>query len=234
MDTLLSLASFGVILAVFGVIAAILGEDTRDGFADGFRDGSVHLAPLPVSHHDRLGHLRRRLRPSSPPRAAASSSAPGSGRGLLATVRGDAPPRINPVSVGIVDGHLLTVRHRRFGEGPRPARGRPVRAPRPPGPGRAARVPRPRPGRVVDGGAPADGDRRLAVRGRTTATACTSSSSSRRCSASGRRGRLAAGLPELALRRPDRLEHDHLARRLARAEAVERVLELRRAAAAGR
>jgi Pyridoxamine 5'-phosphate oxidase len=32
----------------------------------------------------------------------------GSGRGLLATVRGDAPPRINPVSIGIVDGHLLT------------------------------------------------------------------------------------------------------------------------------
>ena len=38
MDTLISLASFGVILAVFGVIAAILGEDTREGFADGFRD----------------------------------------------------------------------------------------------------------------------------------------------------------------------------------------------------
>ncbi len=32
----------------------------------------------------------------------------GSGRGLLATVRGDAPPRINPVSIGFVDGHLLT------------------------------------------------------------------------------------------------------------------------------
>ncbi len=34
----ITLASFGIILAVFGVIAAILGEDTRDGFADGFRD----------------------------------------------------------------------------------------------------------------------------------------------------------------------------------------------------
>ncbi len=31
----------------------------------------------------------------------------GSGRGLLATVRADAPPRINPVSIRIVDGHLL-------------------------------------------------------------------------------------------------------------------------------
>lgn len=31
----------------------------------------------------------------------------GSGEGLLATVRGDAPPRIHPVSVGIVDGRLL-------------------------------------------------------------------------------------------------------------------------------
>lgn len=38
MDTLITLASVGIILAVFGVIAAILGEDTRDGFADGFRD----------------------------------------------------------------------------------------------------------------------------------------------------------------------------------------------------
>jgi hypothetical protein len=31
----------------------------------------------------------------------------GTGKGLLATVRGDAPPRINPVTVGIVDGRLL-------------------------------------------------------------------------------------------------------------------------------
>jgi hypothetical protein len=31
----------------------------------------------------------------------------GSGRGLLATVRADAPPRINPVSLGIVEGRLL-------------------------------------------------------------------------------------------------------------------------------
>ena len=32
----------------------------------------------------------------------------GTGEGLLATVRGDLPPRINPVNVGIVDGRLLT------------------------------------------------------------------------------------------------------------------------------
>ena len=31
----------------------------------------------------------------------------GADEGLLATVRGDAPPRIHPVSVGIVDGRLL-------------------------------------------------------------------------------------------------------------------------------
>jgi dipeptidyl aminopeptidase/acylaminoacyl peptidase len=30
----------------------------------------------------------------------------GTGDGLLATVRGDAPPRIHPISVGIVDGRL--------------------------------------------------------------------------------------------------------------------------------
>lgn len=32
----------------------------------------------------------------------------GVGEGLLATVRDDLPPRINPVKVGIVDGRLLT------------------------------------------------------------------------------------------------------------------------------
>ncbi len=31
----------------------------------------------------------------------------GQGEGLLATVRGDSPPRINPVSLAIVDGGLL-------------------------------------------------------------------------------------------------------------------------------
>ena len=31
----------------------------------------------------------------------------GAEEGLLATVRGDAPPRIHPVSVGIVDGRIL-------------------------------------------------------------------------------------------------------------------------------
>ena len=33
----------------------------------------------------------------------------GHGTGLLATVRGDLPPRIHPMSVEIVEGHLLTV-----------------------------------------------------------------------------------------------------------------------------
>lgn len=32
----------------------------------------------------------------------------GDGEGLLVTVRGDAPPRIHPVNVGVVDGHLYT------------------------------------------------------------------------------------------------------------------------------
>jgi hypothetical protein len=30
----------------------------------------------------------------------------GDGEALLATVRGDSPPRIHPISIGIVDGHL--------------------------------------------------------------------------------------------------------------------------------
>ena len=33
----------------------------------------------------------------------------GTDEGLLATVRGDALPRVNPVHVGFVEGHLLTV-----------------------------------------------------------------------------------------------------------------------------
>jgi len=32
----------------------------------------------------------------------------GSGNGLLATIRGDAPPRIHPISVAILDGRLLS------------------------------------------------------------------------------------------------------------------------------
>ena len=32
----------------------------------------------------------------------------GAGEGFLATVRGDGPPRIHPVNVGIVEGRLLT------------------------------------------------------------------------------------------------------------------------------
>jgi hypothetical protein len=32
----------------------------------------------------------------------------GDGEGLLATVRGDDAPRIHPVNVGVVDGHLYT------------------------------------------------------------------------------------------------------------------------------
>ena len=35
-----------------------------------------------------------------------SGSSSNDGDGLLATVRGDLPPRIHPVSVAIVDGHL--------------------------------------------------------------------------------------------------------------------------------
>ena len=38
MDAVITFASIGILLAIFGVIAAILGEDTREGFADGFRD----------------------------------------------------------------------------------------------------------------------------------------------------------------------------------------------------
>jgi hypothetical protein len=32
----------------------------------------------------------------------------GDGEGLLVTVRGDQPPRVHPVNVGVVDGHLYT------------------------------------------------------------------------------------------------------------------------------
>src|SRR4051794_20095373 len=50
---------------------------------------------------------------SRPPTLAARGRAilerSGHGSGLLATVRGDLPPRIHPMSVDIVEGHLLTV-----------------------------------------------------------------------------------------------------------------------------
>jgi len=32
----------------------------------------------------------------------------GDGEGMLVTVRGDSPPRVHPVNVGVVDGHLYT------------------------------------------------------------------------------------------------------------------------------
>jgi hypothetical protein len=32
----------------------------------------------------------------------------GDGEALLVTVRGDSPPRVHPVNVGVVDGHLYT------------------------------------------------------------------------------------------------------------------------------
>jgi len=38
MDAFITVASIGILLAIFGIIAAIVGEDTREGFADGFRD----------------------------------------------------------------------------------------------------------------------------------------------------------------------------------------------------
>ncbi len=40
-------------------------------------------------------------------RRVASSSGAGDGEALLATVRGDNPPRIHPINVAVVDGRLL-------------------------------------------------------------------------------------------------------------------------------
>jgi Pyridoxamine 5'-phosphate oxidase len=51
------------------------------------------------------------LETGAPPIAAAGRrllERSGAGEGLLATVRADSPPRIHPVNVGIVDGHMLT------------------------------------------------------------------------------------------------------------------------------
>ena len=100
--------------------------------------------------------------------------------GLLATVRGDALPRINPVYVGFVEGHLLTVALAGSAKLARPPRGRPLRAPRPPGPG-ARRDELLVRGRAVevDGRAPR---RAPPPRGRSrsrTRTSCSTSGSSR-------------------------------------------------------
>ncbi len=40
----------------------------------------------------------------------------GDGEGLLVTVSGDSPPRVHPVNVGIVDGHLYTFVQPRSGK----------------------------------------------------------------------------------------------------------------------
>jgi hypothetical protein len=42
-------------------------------------------------------------------RGRALLEASGHGSGLIATVRGNLPPRIHPMSVDVVEGHLLTV-----------------------------------------------------------------------------------------------------------------------------
>ena len=60
------------------------------------------------SDDDDLGRVRSG---ESPELAAigpdACSTRPGSGEALLATVRGEGLPRINPIDVAIVDGHLV-------------------------------------------------------------------------------------------------------------------------------
>jgi hypothetical protein len=45
--------------------------------------------------------------PSSPPTARRLLRRTGIGEGLLATIRDDLPPRINPVYAEVVDGRLL-------------------------------------------------------------------------------------------------------------------------------
>ena len=88
------------------------------------------------------------------------------GEALLATVRDDEPPRIHPINVA--HRRRASVRLHpgvRQADGPRARR--PVRAPHPPGPGRAERVRGPRSGLARDVGRRSVGCRgRVVVRGR--------------------------------------------------------------------
>jgi len=69
--------------------------------------------PMPTSTTDGAGLATWDDLAAADPALAATARAllerTGTGEGLLATVRGDAPPRIHPVNVSIVDGRLVTV-----------------------------------------------------------------------------------------------------------------------------
>ena len=153
--------------------------------------------------------------------------------GLLATVRGDALPRVNPVYVGFVEGHLLTValagsaKLRDLREDGRFAL-HSHQDPAAPSElllrGRAVEVDRPAPGRR-------SGLLVVRHRRRRGVRPPRRPGDPRRAS---RRGRLAAALPQLArpggrltrLSLPGILEHDDLARRLPGPQPVEGVVEL--------
>src|SRR5689334_8339293 len=98
---------------------------------DGRPDPADRLHPAPGPARGRRGRRRRRdarrvrvmphvadgatwaelqaAEPDIAARGRALVEARGRGTGLLATVRDGVPPRIHPMSVEIVEGHLLTV-----------------------------------------------------------------------------------------------------------------------------
>ena len=125
------------------------GEDSRDVRPERPEPPLVTGRPVPPRRPGRRlespGAPSRPPSQTSPPRRVALLRRGALDEGLLATVRGDALPRINPVIVGFVGRPPRDRRARQVREAPRPARRRPVRAPRAPGPRRPQRGRDPRP-----------------------------------------------------------------------------------------
>ena len=236
MDTLIAILSIVTLLGLFGVIAAIVGEDTRDGV----RRRPVSPAALPLADMSDWASFAA----ADPGLAEAGRrllERPGHGSGLLASVRDDIPPRINPVSVAIVGRRLLvfviigSAKDRDLLEDGRYA----LHAHQ--DPAVPARVRGPRSGRRDRrSNGPGRGDRRVVLRGRRRLPPVRARHRARAPRRARERRRLASGLPELAcgrrLRSPGplraRLEHHDLARRLAGPEPVEGILEVREGQAA--
>ena len=162
---------------------------------------------------------------------------PGHGSGLLATVRDDVPPRINPVSVAIVGGRLLvfviigSAKDRDLLEDGRYA----LHAHQDPAVPHEFRV-RGRAVEIADAAARAEAIAAWSFEADDDYRLFELEHRARAPRRARERRRLAAGVPELALGRrltaTRPLEHDDLARRLAGAEAVEGILEVRERQAA--
>ena len=187
MDTLVAIASFAAILA------ALRGHRRHRRRGHPRR---VPRGPAPQQPHARIRGTARLSMMSWTTFAEADPELASAGRRLLERIgerlgAAGHGPRRRPAADQPGDrrdrrGPPAGVRDRRLGEGPRPARRRPVRAARPPGPreSRTSSRSRGRAVEVADASRPRARRRRRGRSRSTTATGCSSSASSTPCSAS--------------------------------------------------